>query len=323
MASRTPLPPHLRPAFTYRAAAEAGLARRRTLASDLERPFRGVRALPLSILADEQQHETLRRDIRRLAHAYSLAMPPGAFFSHTTACVLRGLPVRVSQRNVEHLDVTVFHPHRHLQSRGIHGYSVKPMLARVETMGLMRVATAASTWAMMAAQLDFADVVALGDATARIERMPGTQRILRVPHATMAQLERAAFAGRRTGVGLLREALPLIRTGSASRPESHLRVALVDAGLPEPQLDVDVYADNGRLLGCSEMAYPEYRVAVEYEGDHHRTKKEQWYRDIEKHHDYADAGWAVVRITRESLYSRHGRAVALVRSALSRAGWRA
>lgn len=322
MISRALLPPHLQPAFTSRAAEDAGVTRRRTLAPDLDRPFRGVRALPLAIVPDEQKHEALRRDIRRLAHAYSLAMPRGAFFSHTTACVLRGLPVRVSPRNVQRLDVTVFHPHRHLVARGIHGYSLTPRLGGYEILGGLRVTTAATTWAMMAAQLDFADLLALGDAVVRIERMPGTQEILRVPHARIDQLERAAFAGRRIGVAMLREALPLVRTGSASRPESHLRLALIDAGLPEPELDVDVRDERGRLLGCSEMAYPHFRVAVEYEGDHHRTTKDQWYRDIEKYHDYANAGWTVVRITSASLYSHHGQAAALVRAALSRAGWR-
>ena len=136
------------------------------------------------------------------------------------------------------------------------------------------------------------------------------------------RLEAALNAGRRRGAARLREALPQIRVGAASQPETDLRLALGRAGLPEPTLDYDVIGPGGELIGCTEIAYPTYRVLVEYEGDHHRTDRAQWNRDIEKHARAAAAGWSVLRLTSRHLYPGSGAAVDQVREALIRAGWR-
>ena len=42
------------------------------------------------------------------------------------------------------------------------------------------------------------------------------------------------------------------------------------------------------------MAWPEHRVAVEYQGDQHRTDLVQWRRDQERWALLAAAGWADV-----------------------------
>lgn len=109
---------------------------------------------------------------------------------------------------------------------------------------------------------------------------------------------------------------PRVRAGAASRPETWTRLTLVDAGLPEPAIDHDVYDARG-FIGCVDLAYPERRIAIEYEGDHHRTDSAQWNRDIEKHDRLAAAGWRVIRVTREDVFSRPGVLVGRVRRALA------
>ncbi|GEK86275.1 hypothetical protein GCM10007198_04050 [Microbacterium aerolatum] len=74
-------------------------------------------------------------------------------------------------------------------------------------------------------------------------------------------------------------------------------------------------------MGISEFVYREYRVVVEVEGDHHRTERTQWNRDIEKYHAYAEAGIEVVRLTSKHIRGRHPTAVEIVRAALHRHGW--
>jgi very-short-patch-repair endonuclease len=180
-----------------------------------------------------------------------------------------------------------------------------------------------STWAQLGAVLSVRDLVAVGDAIVRVPRVEGgTPGHPASALGTVAQLEAAIAAGRRVGINRLREALPLIRAGSSSRPESHLRLDLLERNLPTPVLDFEVRDGQGRLLGISELAFPRFRVVVEYEGDHHRVDKLQWNRDIEKYRAYAAAGWAVVRITAANLYGDAPSAAALVRDALWAAGWR-
>ena len=58
--------------------------------------------------------------------------------------------------------------------------------------------------------------------------------------------------------------------GSASPGETRLRLALVRAGLPEPELNVRLYGVDGRYLGKPDIVYRRQRVVFEYEGDGHR-----------------------------------------------------
>lgn len=136
------------------------------------------------------------------------------------------------------------------------------------------------------------------------------------PLATLEDLQRAVRSGRRVGVPAMRAALPLIRTRSASRPETHCRLTLVDAGLPEPHLNFDVY-DSGIKLGCVDLAYPQWRIAIEYEGEHHLLDPEQWARDIRRYERLAAAGWHVVRETKPELFGDRRAFVSRVRAAIT------
>ena len=70
---------------------------------------------------------------------------------------------------------------------------------------------------------------------------------------------------------------------------------------------------DGTLRGWADL--------VEVEGDHHRTDRRQWDRDIEKYNAYAALGWEVVRLTSTHVRGAK-RGVSLVRDALLRNGWR-
>lgn len=98
-----------------------------------------------------------------------------------------------------------------------------------------------------------------------------------------------------------------------------MRLDAAYAGLPAPDLDVEVRDEAGRLLGISELFYSEHRVAVEVEGDHHRTSRAQWTRDLDKYAAYAAVGIEVVRLTSAHIRGPHRRAVALIAAALDRA----
>jgi hypothetical protein len=155
-------------------------------------------------------------------------------------------------------------------------------------------------WAQCAELLQLDDVVALGDALAG-----RWSRLAEARERSLAELQAVidGWDGRR-GARRLREALELIRANVWSPKETELRLALVRAGLPEPPaLNVEFKADDGTWLGIVDMAYPERRLAIEYEGDGHRLDKGQWRSDIARRERFADAGWRTIRVTDDDLVS--------------------
>ena len=134
---------------------------------------------------------------------------------------------------------------------------------------------------------------------------------------------RADAHGRRGRPKLLR-ALERVRVGSMSPLETDFRLLTTAAGLPEPDLDVVIRDERGTLLGIADARYEAYRVIVEVEGDHHRTSRGQWRRDIAKHAAYVRAGYEVVRLTGFDVRGAGGAsptAPLIVREALERHGF--
>jgi hypothetical protein len=337
--SRIDLPDELGPVFRTRDARRIGIGEGRLRAGDLERPFHGVRAV-----AEREEPEELdgpatpeeesgpsirlarnqRRRILRAVRRYTPRMTRHEFFSHSTAAVIWGVPLPLAVLPDDELHVSVLAPVRAGRAAGVHGHEAQPALTRVVQHPVMRVAltSPATTWAMLGAQLRHPyDIVAAADHLVRVPRMPGGfDKPMPPAIATMRELEAALFAGRRVGKPLLRTALPLVRQGSSSRPETWTRLIIIDAGLPEPVLDHDVYASDGSFIGCVDLAYPELKIAIEYEGDHHRTDTETWNRDILKHDRLAAEGWRVIRVTRDMVFAHPETLAARVREAIRTRG---
>lgn len=260
-----------------------------------------------------------RRQLRR-AYAFQKVMGPHLFFSGRTAALIWGLPVPPSTSS--DIDVACRYPGQTPRIAGVRCQRVRTHLVTVTTHRGFRVTSPASTWVMLAAELELSDLVALGDAVLHRPRIGGTTRLERPPLATAAALSTEIGRGRRIGLAAARRALQLLTTQSASAPESHLRLRLREWALPEPFLDLDVRDATGQFLGCTEIAYPEFKIAFEYEGDHHRVSKAQWDRDIEKARDYTAAGWITIRVTAHVLYTTPEELRRIAEATLRSRGWR-
>ena len=241
-----------------------GALRRRGLFT----PFFGVRsAVPPT---DERPEQS----VLRRADAFAVRMASTEFYCLVAACVLWGAPLPphvFAERNdadvgVGALDVGVILPARAPRGRGVRGRSVIGGLAHVvcEPASGRRVATQVTTWAMMGGLLGVEDLVVLGDYFVREPMRSDDPPAL----TTVDRLAGAMDAGRRRGIAGLREALPLVRTRSRSRQETRTRLALLAAGLPEPELNWPVIADGG-IVALIDLAYPGLMLAFEYEGEHH------------------------------------------------------
>ena len=305
------LPQGLGPTFSVADALQAGVTPARLRRADLARPFRGVRTEPRPPSAanttgagdsDPISVFDLARNatIERALH-FSVVMLPHQFFTHVTAAILWGvwLPAQLLQLH-DDLDVGVYTPLRHPRRAGVTGHQVRRGLVNVVThpkLGV-RLVSPSSAWAQLATVLrDPYDLVAAGDAVVREQMFADDPPTL----ASLAQLNAAVTAGRRVGVGALRLALPRVRTRSASRPETHCRLMIIDAGMPEPQLNWNVRDDGGTFFACVDLAYPDLKIAVEYEGEYHLIDPVQWAKDIARHERLIAHGWIVIRVTKMAL----------------------
>jgi hypothetical protein len=117
------------------------------------------------------------------------------------------------------------------------------------------------------------------------------------------------------GVPLLTEILLLAEPLAESPMESRLRLLLLDAGLPPAVAQHEVRDARGHFIGRVDLAWPEFKLAVEYEGDHHRERG-QFRRDIARLDAMRVAGWTVVRLTADDVLRRPGRTVRSIATAM-------
>ncbi|OMB93885.1 hypothetical protein A5739_06775 [Mycobacterium colombiense] len=101
---------------------------------------------------------------------------------------------------------------------------------------------------------------------------------------------------RRRGIVQARKAIALFDSGAQSPKESWLRIVLVQAGLPPPQTQIPISDESGDLVAYLDMGWEELKVAVEYDGDHHRTNRRQYGWDIRRSEMLQRRGWIVVRV---------------------------
>lgn len=121
--------------------------------------------------------------------------------------------------------------------------------------------------------------------------------------------------------GILRTASSLVRPGVRSPRETRLRLLLRRAGLPEPEVAWNLFDERGTFVAELDMAYPRYRLAVEYDGRVHAEDERQFARDADRWAAIRALGWQHERVLSHHLVGDGRLAVAMVRDALRRAGW--
>jgi hypothetical protein len=116
-----------------------------------------------------------------------------------------------------------------------------------------------------------------------------------------AQLTQLLFSsgGRRWGRRRVRRAFELVDGRSESPPESWVRVACALAGLPAPVPQYDV-VHEGCWLARGDLAWPDAKLLVEYEGAYHFDGV-QIRKDDERYRRLLAAGWRVIRLSAADL----------------------
>jgi hypothetical protein len=174
------------------------------------------------------------------------------------------------------------------------------------------------TWLDVARKTSVEELTVVADHLLRVPRPEFEART--EPYATTEQLADMLDRHKGTpGIRKARVALEMARVGADSAPETRLRLALAQAHLPEPELNVPTELRSG-VVRQPDLGYHEYKVAVEYEGEGH-SEAAQVVRDIAKEEDYSRAGWLLVRISKRHMRHFALSAVAKVRDALLSRGW--
>jgi hypothetical protein len=119
---------------------------------------------------------------------------------------------------------------------------------------------------------------------------------LRSGACTRGEIWRAATqqAGRR-GIVAVRDLLPLADGRAESPMESEARLAMIDGGLPTPELQFEIVDGNGELRRL-DFAWPDFRVAVEYDGLDWHSGPDAMRNDRRRHAALLDIGWVVISI---------------------------
>jgi hypothetical protein len=290
MHHRIPLPRRLGPVFHVSEAAAASVGRGRSNAADLHRPFLGVRAVeaPATFLATAECYKHRLRDGHR--------------FCGTTAARIWGLPVPWFWTAEEPIYVAVPTDASPPRGRGVRGRRVDTQRGSTFTVGGLETMDPISTVFLLAPRLDVTALAVLLDALVTpSHRYPGLR--MPTPFTSIDGIhEHIDSFGPFPGVHKVRRALQLARPGVDSPRESRTRLLIVAAGLPEPVVQHQVHDASG-VVATVDLAYPDLKIAIEYEGDGHRTDRDQWRTDIRRQRRLEELGWIVIRVTELDLSS--------------------
>ncbi len=300
-ASRLPQPFDAQ-SFSVAEALQSGVTRQRLRAADLRAPTRGVRI-----------HAATAEDLIARCEAYVRVLPD-VVVSHSTAARLWSicLPFRFQEENVIHL--TRQPPRRGPRRRGVVGHVLRMEDDDIHHGHFVNATTAVRTWFDLASQLSLDELVMAGDHLVRRQD----------PDATVAELEAMVVKmGGMPQAARARSALGLVRPNTDSPKETQLRLALIRAGLPEPEINVPLRDELGHYVQTPDMTLREHRLLLQYDGGHH-LKEEQRRWDISRDEDAMALGWRVMKFTAHDF--RHGpnrrpKAVDRVESALLDRGW--
>ena len=233
--------------------------------------------------------------------AVAKRLPAGAAFSGRTAAWLHGLDVTPC----DPIEVTI--PEL-IGTRRRAGASVRRAALSSEEIVLRRGLPTTS---------ELRTVVDLAARTPLTEGVVAADMFLHAGRVSVADLRAyvAEHPGAK-GIARLRRAVELAEPRAESAMETRLRMLLVLAGLPRPEVQVSLHDDRGSFLGRPDLLYRVQGLAIEFDGGNHRDRMVE---DNRRQNGLIGAGFRLLRFTAADVYRsphavamqvRHGLAIA-------------
>ena len=104
--------------------------------------------------------------------------------------------------------------------------------------------------------------------------------------------------------------------------ETRLRLLIVLAGLPEPQVNFILRAADGSWKRRFDLCYPGVHLIVEYDGRQHALDIEQWRGDIARREELDGLGLRIIVVESNGIYVEPLRTLERIRTALRERGVR-
>lgn len=260
--------------FTTQEAYAAGLTKD-VLSRRCRRIHRGIHCYEHTVVTAELAVDAARR-----------LLPGDATLSHVSG--LRWLGVTIGPPTPLHfstnttsqtaLDGVVLHRRQGLLS---------PQIVRgVPVLGADR------TFVDCATQLGHVDLIRAGDW------------LVRLGLTTPDTLQHYADERHLDGVRRARRVAPYVVERVDSPIETEVRLMMMFARLPPPEVNVDIVDGQGLFVARGDLVFREYRLIVEYDGWHHERDAHQRQRDHLRRELLESLGWRLVVITVEDLRDR-------------------
>lgn len=225
--------------------------------------------------------------------------PPGSFVSHATAARIWG--GIVSETSDVHVTVPPTAVRSSRQGVKAHAGVIGAAVTRFRSLA---ISTPEQTFLDLATCLDLVALVVVGDS------------LIRAGRTTAAALRDAALAWRGRGAKLARRAARYVRDGVDSAMETRLRMLIVLAGLPAPQVNFILRHPDGSWWMRFDLCYPSLKLIIEYDGRQHAEEEDQWLHDLKRREALDRMGWRIIVVTRRDYYDTPEEVLRRVRDAL-------
>ena len=209
-----------------------------------------------------------------------------AYVSHHTAAKLWGIPVPKDGR----IHISAERDEGRNRCRGVVTHRPIISVGPIQIRNGVRLSSPEQVFCELAGTgVGLVDLVVAGDAMLKSKRASRKSLTVAVDRMTGS------------GVRLARRALRYVRPGVDSPMESRLRMLLVLAGFPEPQVRVILREFDGEWGRRFDLCYEALKLIIEYDGEQH-GELEHRDADQDRREELERQGYKIVTVTSLGIY---------------------